>query len=217
MMKKNYSVSIKLFQFITILLLFFISCKSDIPSTPKDLGEEALIPKPTAMTATGSSFRLAANTTIYVDGNSEEVKGLAELFAKRITPATGFNLKVVATDTPPSDGIFFTINKKASLGKEGYDLDIQEDLLKLSANEPAGIFRGIQTMMQLLPAEIEASTLQNVAWEIASGTISDQPEFEYRGAMLDVSRHFFGVKDVKRFIDLIAMVDFSHKHNIRSW
>ena len=200
---------------IALLIMSFVSfssCGEKIPPTPKDLAEEALIPKPSSMSATGSSFRLTANTTIYVDGNSDEVKRLGELFAKKINPATGYNLKVVATDTPPSDGIFFNLNKKASLGKEGYDLDIQEELLQLSANEPAGIFRGIQTLMQLLPAEIEAASVQNIAWEMASGTISDQPEFEYRGAMLDVSRHFFGVKDVKRFIDLITMYKMNVLH-----
>lgn len=196
----------------SFLLISIFSCGEKLPPTPKDLAQEALIPKPANIDATGSSYRLTNATTIYVDGNSEEVKAIGQLLANQINPATGFNLKVVATDTPPSDGIFFTINKKASLGKEGYDLNIEEDKIVFSANEPAGLYRGFQTLIQLLPAKINASSIQEGPWEIASGTISDQPEFEYRSAMLDVSRHFFGVKDVKRFIDLIARYKMNVLH-----
>lgn len=196
----------------SFLFISFFSCKENTPPTSKDLAQEALIPKPSSMDATGSSFRLTPSTTIYVDGNSDEVKAIGQLLANQLNPATGFGLKVVATDTPPSDGIFFTINKKASLGKEGYDLNIEEDKIVFSANEPAGLFRGIQTLVQLLPAKINSTSNQRGPWEIASGTISDQPEFEYRSAMLDVSRHFFGVKDVKRFIDLIAQYKMNVLH-----
>lgn len=196
----------------SFLFISFFSCKENTPPTSKDLAQEALIPKPSSMDATGSSFRLTPSTTIYVDGNSDEVKAIGQLLANQLNPATGFGLKVVATDTPPSDGIFFTINKKANLGKEGYDLNIEEDKIVFSANEPAGLFRGIQTLVQLLPAKINSTSNQRGPWEIASGTISDQPEFEYRSAMLDVSRHFFGVKDVKRFIDLIAQYKMNVLH-----
>lgn len=197
---------------VTLLLLIFCSCQEEIPATPKDLTKEALIPKPSNMSATGSSYRLTSATTIYVDGSSEEVKAIGQQLANQINPATGFNLKVVATDTPPSDGIFFTLNKKASLGKEGYDLNIENDKIVFSANQPDGLYRGIHTLIQLLPARINATSTQEGPWEIASGNISDQPEFEYRGAMLDVSRHFFGVKDVKRVIDLIAKYKLNVLH-----
>ena len=205
---------LSIYKILCLLLVFlsFFSCKKDIPATPKDLAQEALIPKPANIDATGSSFRLTNATTIYVDGNSNEIKAIGQLLAKQLNPATGFNLKVVAADTPPSDGIFFTLNKKTSLGKEGYDLNIEEDKIVFSANEPAGLYRGIHTLMQLLPAKINATTTQEGPWEIASGKISDQPEFEYRGAMLDVSRHFFGVKDVKRVIDLIAKYKMNVLH-----
>jgi len=97
----------------TFFLISFTSCGEKIPPTPKDLEQEALIPKPANIDATGSSFRLTSNTTIYVDGNSEEVKAIGQLLVNQLNPATGLGLKVVATDTPPSDGIFFTLNKKA--------------------------------------------------------------------------------------------------------
>ena len=75
---------------------------------------------------------------------------------------------------------------------------------------PEGIFHGIQTIRQLLPATIECNKPQKGPWKIANGTIIDYPVYGYRGAMLDVARHFFGAEDVKRFIDLIA----AYKMNI---
>ncbi|MBE0666508.1 MAG: family 20 glycosylhydrolase, partial [Bacteroidales bacterium] len=116
----------------------------------------------------------------------------------------------------------------ASLGDEGYSLTITKKLVTLAANKPAGLFNGIQTLRQLLPASIEMSTKQESDWHISGGTINDYPVYEYRGAMLDVARHFFSVDDVKRFIDLISAykINTLHLHlsddqgwriEIRSW
>src|SRR5690606_12179655 len=93
---------------------------------------------------------------------------------------------------------------------EGYELTITEDQLKVDANSAKGLFYGVQTIRQLLPAAIELSDTQQTSWEIATGTIRDYPQFGWRGSMLDVSRHFFGVEDVKRYIDLIT----AYKMNI---
>ncbi len=82
----------------------------------------------------------------------------------------------------------------------------------MSANTPEGIFRGIQTIRQLLPAGIESKELQKGPWKIATGTILDYPSYSYRGSMLDVARHFFGPSDVKRYIDLIAAYKMNVLH-----
>jgi hexosaminidase len=99
-----------------------------------------------------------------------------------------------------------------TLGEEGYILDIAEDQLKLSAMKPAGLFRGVQTIRQLLPARIELDSVQKGPWEISTGKITDYPNYAYRGSMLDVGRHFFGVDDVKRYIDLIALYKMNIMH-----
>jgi hexosaminidase len=70
-------------------------------------------------------------------------------------------------------------------------------MIKITANKPAGWFYGLQTIRQLLPANIETINNQKGPWQIATGTIHDQPEYTYRGSMLDVARHFFSVEDVK--------------------
>ncbi|MDR3563157.1 MAG: family 20 glycosylhydrolase, partial [Negativicutes bacterium] len=101
---------------------------------------------------------------------------------------------------------------EADLGEEGYKLEITPGSLFLSANRPAGLFHGVQTIRQLLPAAIESHELQYCPWEIAAMTIWDQPRFAWRGAMLDVARHFFCVADVKRYIDEIAYYKMNRFH-----
>ena len=93
---------------------------------------------------------------------------------------------------------------------EAYKIDVLKDKILINAAAPAGIFRAIQTLRQLLPAEIESENFQPVDWKIPCVTIQDSPEYAYRGVMLDVARHFFELKDIKRFIDLIA----AYKMNI---
>ena len=97
-------------------------------------------------------------------------------------------------------------------GEEGYDLTISKGMLKLSANSPAGLIRGIQTIRQILPAGIEMALKQNGPWKIATGTITDYPEYSYRGIMIDVARHFFGVEEMKRIIDFLTFYKMNVLH-----
>jgi hexosaminidase len=195
------------FEMVLVLVVLFASCKTP---TPKDLAKENLIPKPTTLVATGSSFELTNSTAIYVQKGNDKLKNIGEYMANLLKPATGFNLEVKETENNPgSDAIYLTLSE-SSMGEEGYKLEITADMLVLEASNPAGLFRGVQTIRQLLPASIESDKLQKGPWEIASGIIEDAPDYAFRGAMLDVSRHFFGVKDVKRYIDFLA----TYKMNI---
>ena len=203
----------KSFSFCSLLLIvvMLFSCKTP---TPKDLAKENLIPKPSILIATGSSFEWNEKTKIYVSVEQESVQGIANYLADFIAPATGFKTKVEVVNTPASKkGIAMLLNKElTALGDEGYKLEITEKRVVLAAYQLAGLFRGIQTIRQLLPAKIESKDLQVGPWELASGTIEDKPEYGYRGAMLDVVRHFFDVDDVKRFIDLIAAYKMNVLH-----
>ena len=115
-----------------------------------------------------------------------------------------------------------------ALGDEGYRLVVTREGVTLTAARPAGLFYGGQTLRQLLPAAIEADVRQPGPWRIALGTIHDRPRFAWRGAMLDVARHFHGVGEVKRLIDLMALYKLNRLHlhlsddqgwriSIRSW
>jgi hexosaminidase len=192
-----------------IMLIFQVTGSA---KTPSDLSKAGIIPKPVSVTATGKYFTFRPGTGIYVQGETAELKQIGLSLAERLKPATGFEFEVKTTEKTPRPGnIYLTISgPDAKLGDEGYELTITKKMIKLSANGPAGLFRGIQTIRQLLPAKIEMSSKQESAWQIATGIITDYPVYSYRGAMLDVSRHFFVVDDVKRFIDFLA----SYKMNV---
>lgn len=96
----------------------------------------------------------------------------------------------------------------STLGKEGYTLSISDSLVALQAHTAAGIFYGLQTIRQLLPAN-NAESKQPL---LANGVIRDYPRFAIRGSMLDVARHFFGVADIKRYIDLLAYYKLNTLH-----
>jgi len=207
-LKKHYQVA----AFILILMLAIqVSCKEQILS---DLANESIIPNPVSIESTGEYFSLKPGTDICYQGESEELKQIGQYLAERLNPATGYGLEPEQRAKAPRSGsIYLTLSDTDNnLGDEGYILTITKKLIKLEANNPAGLFRGVQTIRQILPAEIETITKHEGPWKIATGTITDYPDYSFRGAMLDVSRHFFGVDDVKRFIDFLACYKMNVMH-----
>lgn len=184
------------------------SCK------PSDLTKENLIPKPVSVTATGSSFDLTDQTNIFVQGESAEILQIGQYLADKLNPSTGLAIEVKSNMENPSSGsIVLSISgNDTELGEEGYELTITDKQVTLAANKPAGLFRGIQTIRQLLPAKVEMSTKQKGPWKLATGTIRDYPVYSYRGSMLDVARHFFTVDEVKTLIDQLAFYKLNVLH-----
>lgn len=173
------------------------------------------IPKPVSVSETDGVFRLAEATRIYVQPGTAELLSLGRYLSARLAPATGYDIPVLETRGAPhpSEGIYLTIaGRDHVLGAEGYELVVGRDRITLEAQQPAGLMRGIQTIRQMLPASIESSTVQSGPWEMATGTITDYPRFAWRGTMLDVARHFFGVDDIKRTIDLMAYYKLNYLH-----
>jgi hexosaminidase len=197
--------------FTITALILQVSCKM---YPPTDLTKENIIPKPVLVTANGETFSLCQNSGIYIQGASGQLDGIANYLAELFRPATGFDLAIKTTEkSPPKGSILLSLSgADASLGDEGYVIEITKKLVKISANTTAGIFNGIQTFRQLLPAEIEMKSKQNVEWLAAGGVITDYPVFSYRGTMLDVTRHFIPIEGVKRHIDLISAYKINHLH-----
>lgn len=195
-----------------LLVVALSSCKKSHPST--DLTKENVIPKVVFAEATGSTFEFTKETTVYVSDESPELLNIANYLTEKINPATGFNSKVHATKEIPGAGNIYLklLTNDVTVGEEGYVLEVTEDLVTLSASKPAGLFRGVQTIRQLLPASVELASVQSGPWEIATGTIRDMPTYRWRGTMLDVARHFFSVEDVKRYIDLISYYKLNVLH-----
>lgn len=165
-----------------------------------------LIPIPESVEMREGKFNLTSSTAIYVEAGSPEIFAIGSYLARVISPATGYQVRVLESTENPQNGHFYltTAGGDPALGAEGYELQVSSAGVILKACQPAGLFRGVQTIRQLLPASIEAQAVQPGPWEIPAGVIRDLPRYHWRGAMLDVARHFFSVEDVKRYIDLLA-------------
>ena len=172
----------------------------------------AVIPQPVRVTARTGHFTLTARTVIWADARSASV---ARQLARALEPATGYSFVVRTTGAPPPNSI--ALRHDASLqrvGKEGYTLDVSRTGISLRAPAPAGLFYATQTLRQLLPAEIfRAAPVPDIAWTVPAVAIEDSPRFAWRGAHLDVGRHFMPKEFVRKYIDLLAL----HKLNTFHW
>jgi hexosaminidase len=182
------------------------------PAAPTVMG--GVIPMPVSMTSTGGAFTLTSSTGILVEPGTPEVKSIGQYLADALKSSTGFPLQVSVKTGGRDNGNFsLTLaGGDSALGEEGYQLTVTADGATLAAYRPAGLFRGIQTIRQLLPPAVESATAQPGPWAIPTGLIRDYPRFPWRGAMLDVARHFFSVADVERYIDLLAYYKINRFH-----
>nr|BFD84690.1 beta-N-acetylhexosaminidase [Streptomyces sp. Xyl84] len=166
-----------------------------------------VIPAPASVTAGGSPYRITPGTRIGVDG-SRETRRVGAYLADLLRPATGYRLPLT---THGAAGIRLRLGK-GPYGAEGYRLDSGPRGVTITAGKPAGLFHGVQTLRQLLPAAVEKKSVQRGPWLVAGGTVQDSPRYAYRGAMLDVSRHFFTVGQVERYIDELALYKINELH-----
>lgn len=169
-----------------------------------------LIPQPAEVTQKNGSFRLASSATISY--NRPAIRSMAEKLVERLTDPTGYKFKSSENTTGQIQLILNGIPDQ-QLGNEGYLLESDPKKVVIQANQPAGIFYGIQTLLQLFPPEIESKKEIRADWVIPAVSITDYPRFGWRGIMLDVSRHFFSKEDVKEYIDQIA----HYKYNTFHW
>ncbi len=194
-------------RFLTIIvfLLFLFLGKSNLLWGQKKL---PLIPKPVEVEIQKGYFLLSAKTSIAIPNGNSEVNEIGNLFAKQLAGLTGLELKVQTDKVRKA--IVFSLNKKIneSVGNEGYSLVITSKNIIVSANKPAGLFYGVQSLLQMIPpGKVETPVV------IDCVEIIDYPRFEWRGLMLDVSRHFFSKDEVKRFIDQMV----KYKYNVFHW
>ncbi|HMD80357.1 MAG TPA: beta-N-acetylhexosaminidase, partial [Anaerolineales bacterium] len=172
-----------------------------------------LIPLPASIRPSEGTYALHSKTSIFIHPDQEEIRLIGQFLADRLRPATGFDLPVLRAETFSNNGILLMRGgTEADPGEEGYELVVEPEGIVLRASHPAGLFRGTQTIRQLLPPSIEAHAPQSAPWQINCVTIQDTPRFGWRGVMLDVARHFFPVTAVKRLIDQIAYYKFNILH-----
>jgi hexosaminidase len=180
-------------------------------SAPGTLGQ--LIPKPRQVVAGDGVFVLQPAARIIVPPSSRGAAQVASDFAATLRRATGYPLPVVRTNAPPpAASIALRLGGAAALGPEGYELRVSPSQIAVVARAAAGLFYATQTLRQLLPAAVESRSVRPGPWTVPLGRIRDAPRFRWRGAMLDVARHFFGVADVEHLIDAMARYKLNRLH-----
>jgi hexosaminidase len=168
-----------------------------------------IIPAPLSLVQNEGGFKLNKNTAVYASG--EEAKTIAAFFAPKIRRSTGFPLTISETET--SGGITLLIDNSLDVNDEGYTLEVTPQKVAVRGKTAQGLFYGMQSFMQLLPAEIESpSLISDMAWNVPAVSIKDEPRFGYRGIHLDPSRHFMTVEEVKRQLDVLSLFKINRMH-----
>jgi hexosaminidase len=196
---------------LLLFLLTAFACRQAISQDQS--GPIALIPEPVSQQVSAGQFILPNSISIEASNQQDLSQTLQDLKTHLGTP-TGYSV-TVSGQADPAATIRLVINKTPDkmLGAEGYNLIVTPKSVLIRANQPAGIFYGIQTFYQLLPKEIESRSIVKMsAWPAPCVTITDYPRFGWRGLMFDVSRHFFTKQEVKGFIDEMVKYKFNLLH-----
>jgi hexosaminidase len=192
-------------------LVLFCLCLFMVQSVFAQSARYAIIPKPARLDEKSGTFTLPANTVIAVD--NQAATPVADQLARQLTTATG-KTPTVSTGKSAKGAIRFVTAKGPKLGAEGYTLSVTPKQITITAEQPEGFFYGMQSLLQLMPVQVfSPRAVSNVAWTVPCCLVEDQPRYAYRGLHLDVSRHFFPVSFIKKYIDLIAL----HKQNTFHW
>lgn len=169
-----------------------------------------VVPEPVSEAADGSTFTLASSATLTSDDAN-----VGGYLAGILRASTGYAVPLTVGASGPGTIALSLSGAPSVAGYEGYQLTISASAVLIQANTAAGLFHGVQTLLQLMPAQVMSpSVVSSVAWTAPGGTIVDYPRFAYRGAMLDVARHFFTVAQVEHYIDELALykVNYLHLH-----
>jgi hexosaminidase len=174
---------------------------------PRAVEAPRLVPAPAALrTPPGGSFTRTRNTRIVARSGSGTA---GTYFAGILRRSTGYPLPVTGSGGS-HDVISLALSGREK--GEGYHLNVTKGSVRLEAGTAEGLFRGVQTLRQLLPAAVESPTVKPGPWTMPGVDVNDSPRFAWRGTMLDVARHFFTVKQVERYIDLAAMYKVNTLH-----
>ena len=209
-----------------LLMCTAAACRAPSTTEPVPLRQQpalasltanAVVPAPSSVTAgSGAPFVLTANSGLVVPSGNADAARVGEMLAAIMRPSTGYRLPVTAADgAVPRGAIALRLGGTADLSAEGYELTVTADSIRIVAANVAGLFHGMQTLRQLFPTSIDAEyTLARMAngWSVPPGTIVDRPRFAWRGAMLDVARHFFTPVEVRQYIDLLALYKMNTLH-----
>lgn len=171
-----------------------------------------IIPVPVSYKPNDSFFTFDNTVQIKIQSTDEQVIHHTESFLA-LLKEKGFEFELNNKKSNKTLDVSILKNFDSEIGNEGYVLNVNKNKIILSANKASGIFNGFQTLRQLFPPEFEKNTIKQTSFNINGCKIIDYPRFKWRGLMLDVSRHFFTVEEVKAYIDKMSQ----YKLNVFHW
>jgi hexosaminidase len=172
----------------------------------------AIIPQPASVVVGTGGLMLPRNITIEAP-SKPEMKVVIVTLKERLSVPTGKKVSMTNESATATIRLVLNTGQDAKMGSEGYALSVTTKNIVIKANEPAGLFYGVQTLLQLLPKEIESATLvPDIYWTLPVVEIQDKPRFGWRGLMFDVTRHFFTKAEVKQFIDDMVRYKYNLLH-----
>lgn len=163
----------------------------------------SIVPRPMQAVTTGGTLRIERGAVIECDSAS---RFAAEQLAGSFSHRLGWRPRIEASGVRDADITLKVDASESSLGTEGYRLEISRDEVAISAPTAAGVYYGVQSLAQLLPGN------RSRIAELPCALIVDKPRFQWRGMHLDVSRHFFTVEEIKRYLDFLAELKFNVFH-----
>ena len=181
-----------------------LACVSLLLAVSAGVGAQqpvSIVPKPLHLEQTEEQFVLKYGMTIACE---EGLKEQAEYLSQMLRQATGWEIKV----RPDSrkGNIVLALDTVANKHSEGYSLSVDKKSIRISGADEAGVFYGLQTLLQLFPEDVYRNSLAGqIMWTVPGVQIVDYPERPWRGMMLDVARYFYDKEFVKKFIDMMAM------------
>ena len=196
---------------VTVILLAG-SCSNKKTNMPESY---SIIPQPAELVILNGGFTIDEKTAVLVSPLDGQTKLAADFLTALLRRSTSLELPVSEGTREGHNRIMMIIDSTLTVGKEGYTLEVTNRNIILKAPAAEGFFYGVQTIRQLLPpqVEVEGGLAGEMPPVVPACVITDEPRFRYRGMHLDVSRHFFTVDEVKRYLDILAL----HKMNTFHW
>ncbi len=191
--------------------VLFLVCFTAFSSFAQPADAIAIIPEPVSIKKGSGSYTLP-NHIIVEAPQVNELKTTLDFLEERLTVPTGFKVSVIQKSGSPTIRLLLNKTADAAIKKEGYALSVTGKGIVIRANEPAGLFYGAQTLVQLFPKEIESVSKTTAKWTVPLVEIVDYPRFGWRGLMFDVTRHFFTKQEVKKFIDDMVRYKYNILH-----
>ena len=193
---------------LSSITLFLSSCNQTEETKLYNEGIN-IIPQPQSIIQNEGKFTLTPSTAIVV--SEDTLKPIACFFQKKISRSTGYELPLKQEET--KNTIIISTDPNLDCNNEGYRLEVTSQNVTIKGKTKAGVFYGLQSFLQLLPAEIEnTEKVENITWSAPAVSIKDEPRFSYRGMHLDVCRHFNDIDFIKKQLDVLALFKINKFH-----